>query len=274
VLNTGGYVALALVLLEVVLVLFFASKMTRTAFGIASLTILFLAMFFWVGDRVTEIIIPTIGTIKTAADIATQYVQDIKNIKTEVEQQKEAIDAEAKKALTTDHIINELAENNDQAAAQLGQVKEQLAQAKKLADELQQKQDYWEVAKLTVLGTTGIAGQGLSERSAISDLLSPHVKLQPRLWIDCTGEAMTAYGAVIKMNDRFPFSYYYRGMCNRLNHVKGWQQDFEKAKSILLITTTIPGHNQNHDEVLKLIETDDLTAQVPPGFVPNVGSPP
>jgi hypothetical protein len=43
----------------------------------------------------------------------------------------------------------------------------------------------------------------------------------------------------------------------------------EKAKSMLRITTGIPGHNSNHDEVLNLIETDNPNAEMPPGLAKN-----
>jgi hypothetical protein len=58
------------------------------------------------------------------------------------------------------------------------------------------------------------------------------------------------------MNERFPFPYYYRALCIYANKREGWQQDLAKATSILRITTSIPGHNGNHDDVLRLIETD------------------
>jgi hypothetical protein len=54
----------------------------------ASFAIMFLAAFFWMGNRVTEITIASVGTIKTAANLATQYVEDIKNIKSDAERQK------------------------------------------------------------------------------------------------------------------------------------------------------------------------------------------
>jgi hypothetical protein len=47
------------------------------------------------GNRVTEITIASVGTIKTAANLATQYVDDIKNIKADVEQQRQEIAAAA-----------------------------------------------------------------------------------------------------------------------------------------------------------------------------------
>jgi hypothetical protein len=92
VLEAGGYVAIALVIVEVVLVFFFAGgKTTKSAFVMASLAIMFLAAFFWMGNRVTEITIASVGTIKTAANLATQYVEDIKNIKADAERQRKEV---------------------------------------------------------------------------------------------------------------------------------------------------------------------------------------
>ena len=101
-LEAGGYVAVALVVVEVVLVFFFArGKTTKTAFVIASFAIMFLAAFFWMGNRVTEITIASVGTIKTAANLATQYVEDIKNIKADAESQRKEVTA-AVEALKTE----------------------------------------------------------------------------------------------------------------------------------------------------------------------------
>jgi hypothetical protein len=100
VLEAGGYVAVALVIVEVVLVFFFArGKTAKTAFVMASFAIMFLAAFFWTGNRVTEITIASVGTIKTAANLATQYVEDIKNITADAERQKKEATA-AVEALT------------------------------------------------------------------------------------------------------------------------------------------------------------------------------
>jgi high-affinity Fe2+/Pb2+ permease len=93
-LEAGGYVALVLVLIEVVLVFFFVlGKTTKTAFVMASFALMFITAFFWMGNRVTEITIASVGTIKTAANLATQYVEDIKNIKAGVERQQQEITA-------------------------------------------------------------------------------------------------------------------------------------------------------------------------------------
>jgi hypothetical protein len=135
---------------------------------------------------------------------------------------------------------------------------------------LQQEQEYWDVSKLNALGLTGIAGLGLTEHTAINTLIGAHVKLEPKLWVDCLPEAMTASEAVIAMDDKFPFTYYYRALCNHANQREGWQEDLEEARKILRITTAIPGHNQNHDEVLKMIETDGAN---PPGSAKSLEPP-
>ena len=134
--EVGEYVALALVLVEVALIFFFVrGTTTKGAFITASFPIVFLAAFFWNGSRVTEITIASVGTIKTAATLATQYIDDIRNIKADVERQKQVIDAVATAAHATDRVITELSDKNDKAADQLRQVTEQLEEAKKLAAE-------------------------------------------------------------------------------------------------------------------------------------------
>ena len=117
-LEAGGYVALALVLVEVVLVfLFVRGKTTKTAFVMASFVILFITAFFWMGNRVTEITIASVGTIKTAANLASQYVDDIKNIKADVEHQRREITA----------AVDALKKEIDEARAETQKIKERMA---------------------------------------------------------------------------------------------------------------------------------------------------
>jgi hypothetical protein len=118
VLEAGGYVALALVLVEVILVfLFVRGKTTKTAFVMASFVILFITAFFWMGNRVTEITIASVGTIKTAANLASQYVDDIKNIKADVEHQRREITA----------AVDALKKEIDEARAETQKIKERMA---------------------------------------------------------------------------------------------------------------------------------------------------
>jgi hypothetical protein len=239
VLDAGGYVALALLFVELVLILFFVrKKILKAAFITVSFPIVFLAVYFWNGSRVTEITIPGVGTIKTAVDLATQYVQDIKNIKTEVEHQQQVIDVVALAAHATDRVITELGEKNTKAADQLRQVTEQLEQAKQLTHELQQQQEYSNVARYDAFGLLGLAGLGLREKSPLNTIFGTYVHNDPKEFrFDCTPEAVNAYTDAIKLESKFPFPYYYRGMCNQLNNIEGWQHDLDTARAIFAITT-------------------------------------
>jgi hypothetical protein len=119
---------------------------------------------------------------------------------------------------------------------------------------------YSDVSKLSALGLLRIAGSpNLVEQSRINTLIAPFVKLEPKFHLDCSPEAMAAFDSVVALDDKFPFVYWYRGLCLRATDREGWKQDFAKAKAILEITTNITGHNQNHDEVLKDIEIDATT---------------
>jgi hypothetical protein len=152
-------------------------------------------------------------------------------------------------------VIKELAKKNDKATEQLQQVAEQLAQAKKLTEQLQEKLEYSNVARYSALGLLGLAGAGLKETSPLNEILGSYVHNDPNNfhW-DCTPGAMDAYTKAISLEAKFPFSYYYQGACNKANNIGDWQRDIETSRNILLITTQIPGHNANHDEILKLID--------------------
>lgn len=86
------YMALAFVVAEVLLILYYLfGNLTKGKFISASVFIVFLAAFFWMQGRITEMTFPGIGTIKTAVDTATQLVEDIKNIKADAEKQKQEV---------------------------------------------------------------------------------------------------------------------------------------------------------------------------------------
>jgi hypothetical protein len=98
VLEAGGYIATALIAVQVVLIFSLVrGKTTKGVFAIVSPVIVFAAAFFWMGDRVTEMTIRGVGTIKTAVNIANQYVEDIRIIKDDLEKQKQELTAEIAK---------------------------------------------------------------------------------------------------------------------------------------------------------------------------------
>ncbi len=128
---------------------------------------------------------------------------------------------------------------------------------RKSSTDLRNKVEYSDVARLDVFGTTGSAGAGLQERSPIKDIIGGYVHTDGGLlrW-DCSPEALNAFGSTITYNSKFPFPYYYRGTCLRAAQQAEWRADIGKALTILRITTQVPGHHVNHNEVLNMILRD------------------
>ena len=124
-LEASGYIALLLLAVEVALVFLVAlGRTTKAAFATASLFITALTMFFSLGNRVSEITIASVGTIKAAVNVATQYVDDIKKIKLDAETQKQEV-GEA---------VTKLKAEVAQAQAETDQIRLQLAD-RRLTDE-------------------------------------------------------------------------------------------------------------------------------------------
>ena len=259
--GVGGYIALALVLVEVMLIAFLVTQKTNVRlFLAASITVFVFTGFFWIDNRVIKITIHRIGTIQAAADLANRYVQEIRNIKEDVERQRQVVNVVATEAQATDQVINELTKKNIEAADQLQSIKKQLEQAQNLNHKLQQEQEYIFLAKYNVLGLFGLAMPPLVEHSALNNIIGAYIHHEPNgefHW-DCTPEALKAYTESIKAESNFPFAYYYRGSCARKDNTGDWQNDMATARAILNITTHIPGHNANHDAVLKWIDTGNM----------------
>jgi hypothetical protein len=106
---------------------------------------------------------------------------------------------------------------------------------------------------------SGLAGTGLQEHSETNRIIGSYVHLDPgNFHWDCTLEALKAYTDGIKLDTKFPFTYYYSASCKKAFNIDGWLHDLETARAILHITTQIPDHNVHHDEVLKLVEAGNL----------------
>jgi hypothetical protein len=128
---------------------------------------------------------------------------------------------------------------------------------------LQQQQEYFDEAKYDALGLTGLAGTGLKETTPINTMIETYVRRAPvdqsqniyLLQWNCSNQAMSAYQETINVDVKFPFVYIYKAGCEYLHKSGDWQTDLNKAREILLITTTIPHHQKNHDDSLKGIES-------------------
>lgn len=121
------------------------------------------------------------------------------------------------------------------------------------------KLNYAEIAKQNYLGVTDTVGNGLTEESFQSKTIGPFVSVNTDhvpAW-RCSDSAMEAYDKVIREVPKFPFTYYYRGTCERANNLPGWEDDINTAKNILSITVTISFHHPNHDDFLGMINSKE-----------------
>ena len=126
------------------------------------------------------------------------------------------------------------------------------------SDETLKKQaEYMDVAALNFNGKSFECQYPISCETDISKILSPYLQTNAdnSLKSDCSAAAMAAFKAVITLNPRFPFSYYFLGACEKIAGVTGWQIPMKTAKDIFDITVTIAGHNPNHDVALSDIHS-------------------
>lgn len=212
-LEYGAYVALGLLVIWVAL-LFPLARGTLKAvpFGAASMFLALMIPFFWLGPEITELTILKVGSFKTNAQEASKYFEEIKTIRGKIDAEDHAI------TVAVASFDNEIAKARDETKQlqermidQIGQVTQQLAQAKQLTDDLEKKEEYANVARYNAFGLLGLAGAGLKENSPLNNILNAYLHNDPNNfhW-DCTPEAMNAYTSAIQL-EQIPISILLQG---------------------------------------------------------------
>jgi len=116
--------------------------------------------------------------------------------------------------------------------------------------------DYSAVARLDALGNPPGVGIGsdIKVNTKLVGLLANTYQVKgTQIFMNRTADAEEQYRIVVERYPRFPFGHYYLALCLRDRSDESWRQHAERAIEILSMTTTIDGHNTNHDEVLKKI---------------------
>jgi hypothetical protein len=89
VLEYGPFVALALLLTWVALLILLVRGQLKTApFSASSMFLVLMIFFFWLGQEITEFTIPQFGSFKTNVQQASQYLDDIKQIRENIKTQE------------------------------------------------------------------------------------------------------------------------------------------------------------------------------------------
>jgi len=149
----------------------------------------------------------------------------------------------------------DLLSQNKKLITQITEYQEDIEEQKKTIDALR---DYSHVAQLDALGSPPGFGPGSDikfDSPLIEMLKGTYTTRKKQIFMKRDTKAEARYREVIDKYPNFPFAYYFVALCLRERNDKGWRQYAEAAVNILLKTTTIDGHNENHDEVLRKLQS-------------------
>jgi len=120
-------------------------------------------------------------------------------------------------------------------------------------DALKAKTEYSDVARLNTQGKPFPDGD-IAFNSPLSRMMDGTYKLDGDTFTFYrTPEAETQLRKVIASYPEFPFAHYALALCLRDRGDRAWRAEIKRAKQILQITTSLPGHQQDHDDALKRI---------------------
>ena len=120
-------------------------------------------------------------------------------------------------------------------------------------DALKSKSDYSEVARLNMQGKPFPDGD-IAFNSPLSLMMDGTYKLEGNtLTFYRTPDAEARLRKVIATYPTFPFAYYGLALCLRDRGNDSWRSEMAHAREIFQITTSIPGHQPDHDDALKRI---------------------
>ncbi len=121
---------------------------------------------------------------------------------------------------------------------------------------LKEQLKYLSVSKLNAFGSAfdQASTSAIIFNSPLSTSLAPFLSTSNNVltW-QCSTEAMMTYRKIIVEMPEFPFAHFYLGSCEKGTGSLDWESEIAAAKKIFEITTTIPDHHVNHDDVLKII---------------------
>lgn len=118
---------------------------------------------------------------------------------------------------------------------------------------LKSKTDYSDVARLNTQGKPYPDGD-VAFNSPLSRMMDGTYKLEDNTFTFYrTPEVEKQLREVIANYPNFPFAHYALGLCLRDRGDTGWRTEMNRAKGIFQITTSIPGHQPDHDDALKRI---------------------
>jgi uncharacterized protein YoxC len=140
-----------------------------------------------------------------------------------------------------------------------GTEKEALSQLenkiKGIGNSVEEIKDYSEISKMDFSGSPYNLAPPLQYSSTLIRMFEGcYEKKENAYYPRCGDEVEETYKKVIEKFPKFPFSYYGLALCLKDKGDKSWKTYAEKAINIFKKTTSIDGHNEQHDEALRRLQ--------------------
>jgi len=115
--------------------------------------------------------------------------------------------------------------------------------------------EYTEISKMDFSGSPYNLAPPLQYSSALTKMLEGcYDKKENAYYPLCGDDVEETYKKVIENFPKFPFSYYGLASCLKNKGDASWKSYAEKAVDIFKKTTSIDGHNDQHDQALKILQ--------------------
>ena len=204
----------------------------------ASSLIVFVGIVLTFGERLEEVTVENVGSIKTAVVKANKEADEISKIRKRIEAQADKIDLVAKEA------------------------KSAIDNIKGVQNVLDSMKTYGEVARIDFNGGIALGG-GIGTGSALSNwaggFVSMHSDWKKATWQIkddgmCSPAALDQYKAIVKKYPFWPFSHYVLAICLKNKGDNSWEEHAMKALEILEKTTAVPNHHSDHSSIIKAVK--------------------
>lgn len=113
-----------------------------------------------------------------------------------------------------------------------------------------------------------------SEKTTIGKILEHvvYVKNMNQISIGCSNQDFFTLEKIIRDFPKYPFGYFWLATCFQVNKNSLWIDQATQAIRIFKITTSIIGHNFEHDIALRVLSEELKTKDSPHGILNRFGS--
>lgn len=179
-----------------------------------------------------------------------------------IEQNSSLLSTTNKVSNTNNDLINQNKEMLLKVANYQSDIEQRNLKIQKLESDIDNVKEYSYYSTMDIKGQTINAGNGLTYSSDLSNRMKKLlIEVEGKSYVKNDLNNISQIDEVISKYPKFPFGYWARYNVLKAFHKPEWKADAKKCVEIFKITTSIEGHNQMHDEALKLAEHDLETNQ-------------